>query len=817
MSITDGAVLRDGNPISLDVSLAASSDVWWNWAPTKRYGQCSCRKKDTNQECMRLFGPGCDENNPKKCQKDRDCQCRMDVWGFDSSTGLWEMSRGNTQCEKTKQKQRLIRNNGYGGFALQVRNCSTQQAAVGLLHKFLNLTGLSFECISMVTHAVPTHRDVDDIVYKGFYIPYAVGDVQGVSAAFAFKEVQASKLQVTMMHNTSQAAFPFGKRGTEVRLHIREDRLLAPLNTLLKGYLAEMLGVDSAMLIALKSFPATAAWGQAPDIGSSFGPFLITTTFLVLLPSIVVTHVQEKVSRIRVMMKMMGLGTSAYWSISYVFWFCIMFVFSMAFMLLANVCASDTGYKIGMFQKISPGIQFVFFLCYSLNVISFAFFLSTLAQSVRVAQVGTILFIVVSVILGLVFETVGGIWNSESVTEVAKTLLTLFPSMGFYRAMVAFQSHDGDQTLQWQDMDGSHPLSACLLVQGIESGIFMLLALYVDQVTSSSGYGVRQHPLFCLGFGSRHQAASVEETAKPRSDLPDDVREEMLRVQEMDGKSPAEGDSIILQELEKTYPGGKLAVRPLSLGVSRSECFGMLGPNGAGKTTTINMLTGFTMPTRGTATVEGFSILTHMQQIYSIMGVCPQHDILYDTLSPREHLTFYGNLKNLDKEELSDAIEDALRNVDLLDVIDTPAGTFSGGMKRRLSVAIALIGRPLVCYLDEPSTGLDPANRRLLWDSIKRAKASRTILLTTHSMQEAEGLCDRLSIFVDGQAKCIGAPKSLTMRFSAVYNLVITAPPDNQAQVWFMHMCGMSTRLPLVGLHQLPSRRLLLCCARFRV
>ena len=105
MSITDGAVLRDGNPISLDVSLAASSDVWWNWAPTKRYGQCSCRKKDTNQECMRLFGPGCDENNPKKCQKDRDCQCRMDVWGFDSSTGLWEMSRGNTQCEKTKQKQ----------------------------------------------------------------------------------------------------------------------------------------------------------------------------------------------------------------------------------------------------------------------------------------------------------------------------------------------------------------------------------------------------------------------------------------------------------------------------------------------------------------------------------------------------------------------------------------------------------------------------------------------------------------------------------------------------------------------------------------
>jgi ABC-type multidrug transport system ATPase subunit len=229
----------------------------------------------------------------------------------------------------------------------------------------------------------------------------------------------------------------------------------------------------------------------------------------------------------------------------------------------------------------------------------------------------------------------------------------------------------------------------------------------------------------------------------------------------------------------------------------------MLGPNGAGKTTTINMLTGFTTPTRGTATVEGFSILAHMRQIYSIMGVCPQHDILYDTLSPREHLTFYGVLKNLGKEELSDAIEGALRNVDLLDVIDTPAGTFSGGMKRRLSVAIALIGRPLVCYLDEPSTGLDPANRRLLWDSIKRAKASRTILLTTHSMQEAEGLCDRLSIFVDGQAKCIGAPKSLTMRFGAVYNLVITAAPENLPKVSFTHLNHVS-----------PFRRLLKVFAR---
>ena len=144
--------------------------------------------------------------------------------------------------------------------------------------------------------------------------------------------------------------------------------------------------------------------------------------------------------------------------------------------------------------------------------------------------------------------------------------------------------------------------------------------------------------------------------------------------------------------------------------------------------------------------------------------------------------------------------------MNLLDEIDVPVGTFSGGMKRRLSVAIAFIGMPLVCYLDEPSTGLDPANRRLLWDSIKRAKATRTIILTTHSMQEAEGLCDRLSIFVDGEMKCKGTPASLIMQYSAVYNVVVnTGNSEQQTQVPLLCISAQSHALPLPPL--VPSSR----------
>jgi ABC-type multidrug transport system ATPase subunit len=140
---------------------------------------------------------------------------------------------------------------------------------------------------------------------------------------------------------------------------------------------------------------------------------------------------------------------------------------------------------------------------------------------------------------------------------------------------------------------------------------------------------------------------------------------------------------------------------------------------------------------------------------------------------------FYGRLKNLQGADLDAAVDEALKSVNLAEAATRQklSGEYSGGMKRRLSVAISLIGSPLVVYLDEPSTGLDPASRHQLWEAILKAKKDRTIILTTHSMEEAEVLCDKIGIFVSGELRCYGAPQQLTHRYGSNYSLTVTVNP----------------------------------------
>lgn len=283
----------------------------------------------------------------------------------------------------------------------------------------------------------------------------------------------------------------------------------------------------------------------------------------------------------------------------------------------------------------------------------------------------------------------------------------------------------------------------------------------------------------------------------------EDVKAERHRV-ESASAAALTSEAIVVKNLRKVFPavgGGKekIAVRDLTLAISRGECFGLLGPNGAGKSTTLNILTGFLTPSGGGATVVGHDIPSDMESVYGVMGVCPQDNLLWERLTAREHLTFYGRLKNLRGEQLTSAVEEALRSVNLLGggVADRPVKTFSGGMKRRLSVAVALIGDPLVVYLDEPSTGLDPASRHNLWNVVQEAKQGRGIILTTHSMEEASVLCDRLGIFVDGQLVCIGNPKELTARYGRYLVFTITTPQE-QAPAVDALVYGMSPNAKMV-------------------
>jgi ABC-type multidrug transport system ATPase subunit len=225
------------------------------------------------------------------------------------------------------------------------------------------------------------------------------------------------------------------------------------------------------------------------------------------------------------------------------------------------------------------------------------------------------------------------------------------------------------------------------------------------------------------------------------------------------------------------------------------------------------MLSGLYPPTEGDAIVNKLSIRTDITSIYSDMGVCNQHDILWGDLSGIDHLLFYGRLKGITGPALKEAVNKALASVNLTRFGRWQAKNYSGGMKRRLSVACSLIGGPAVTYLDEPSTGLDPASRHNLWDVIIASKQNRSLILTTHSMEEADVLCDRIGIMDKGQMQCLGKSHELKHRFGAGYTIALTSADHSQESMeallkFISTMCPSAALLnePIAGTMKLEIR-----------
>uniref|UniRef100_A0A8C7QAH1 P-type phospholipid transporter n=1 Tax=Oncorhynchus mykiss TaxID=8022 RepID=A0A8C7QAH1_ONCMY len=257
----------------------------------------------------------------------------------------------------------------------------------------------------------------------------------------------------------------------------------------------------------------------------------------------------------------------------------------------------------------------------------------------------------------------------------------------------------------------------------------------------------------------------------------------------------SKNDILKIKDLTKTYMGKtKPAVDRICVGVSPGECFGLLGVNGAGKTTTFKMLTGDTDVSSGEASVTGHSILTNILDVHQNMGYCPQFDAIDDLLTGREHLHLYARLRGVPESEISKVADWAIQKLGLADYAGHTAGTYSGGNKRKLSTAIAMIGCPPLVLLDEPTTGMDPHSRRFLWNSIMSViQDGRAVVLTSHSMEECEALCTRLAIMVNGTFQCLGTIQHLKYKFGDGYVVTMKiqastpgCPPDLNPAEAFM-------------------------------
>ncbi|XP_072234331.1 retinal-specific phospholipid-transporting ATPase ABCA4a [Leuresthes tenuis] len=339
--------------------------------------------------------------------------------------------------------------------------------------------------------------------------------------------------------------------------------------------------------------------------------------------------------------------------------------------------------------------------------------------------------------------------------QMLKTMLLIFPHYCLGRGLIDMATNQAVTDINTRFGDDYSPdpynwdfIGKNLFCMAVEGFVYFILNI-----------------LFQYRFFLDHW---IPDGPKPHNADEDvDVAEERERIHQS-GKT---NNILHIKDLSKTYTGTIIpAVDRICVGVSPGECFGLLGVNGAGKTTTFKMLTGDIDVTSGEATVSGHSILTNILDVHQNMGYCPQFDAIDELLTGREHLHLYARLRGVPESEISKVAEWAIQKLGLSEYASQSAGTYSGGNRRKLSTAIAMIGCPALVLLDEPTTGMDPLSRRFLWNSIMSViQDNRAVVLTSHSMEECEALCTRLAIMVNGSFKCLGTIQHLKYKFGDGY------------------------------------------------
>ena len=243
---------------------------------------------------------------------------------------------------------------------------------------------------------------------------------------------------------------------------------------------------------------------------------------------------------------------------------------------------------------------------------------------------------------------------------------------------------------------------------------------------------------------------------------------------------------LVASNLYKSF-GGLKAVNGVSFGIRKQEIFGLLGPNGAGKTTTIRMLSTVLSPDDGDVVIGGHSVSRESDAVRRLVGVCPQELALYPELSATDNLVFFGRMAGLSGREAKTAAAEHLESVGLTERARDKVDKFSGGMKRRVNLAVALMTRPQLLFLDEPTVGIDPQSRSHIFDTVEGLRDDgMTVLYTTHYMEEADRICDRLAIMDHGQLICLGRPSELKAKFGD--------PEEVTIETVFLELTGRSLR-----------------------
>ncbi|XP_033869676.3 phospholipid-transporting ATPase ABCA1-like [Acipenser ruthenus] len=479
--------------------------------------------------------------------------------------------------------------------------------------------------------------------------------------------------------------------------------------------------------------------------------------------SFVVYLIQERVSKSKHMQFISGVRPGLYWLANFV-WDMCNYIVPATLVIIIFVCFQQKSYV----SAANLPVLALLLLLYGWSITPLMYpasFLFKIPSTAYVVLTSVNLFIGINGSVATFVLDLFGNDSHNSINDILKSVFLIFPHFCLGRGLIdmvknqamadaleRFGENRFRSPFSW-DMVGRN-----LFAMAVQGAVFFCITVLI------------QYRFFI-------KPRRISAKLPPIHDEDEDVAKERQRILSGGGQS----DILELKELTKVYRmKRKPAVDRLCVGIPPGECFGLLGVNGAGKTTTFQMLTGDTDVTGGEAFLNGKSVLSEIRDAHQNMGYCPQFDAINELLTGREHLELYAILRGVPEEEVCKVAEWGVRKLGLVKYMDKGAGNYSGGNKRKLSTAMALIGGPPVVFLDEPTTGMDPKARRALWNCILGIiKEGRSVVLTSHSMEECEALCTRMAIMVNGRFRCLGSVQHLKNRFGDGYTIILRIAGPN--------------------------------------
>eukprot|EP00002_Diphylleia_rotans_P024252 TRINITY_DN477_c0_g2_i1.p1 TRINITY_DN477_c0_g2~~TRINITY_DN477_c0_g2_i1.p1 ORF type:complete len:1671 (+),score=364.81 TRINITY_DN477_c0_g2_i1:51-5063(+) len=544
------------------------------------------------------------------------------------------------------------------------------------------------------------------------------------------------------------------------------------LNNYMVNAIARSLGGNVKVTSQVRAFPLTEREQDLIDgILAIIASFFVLIAYCILSSQFAVFIVKEKETKAKHLQFVSGVNIFSYWLASYL-WDLLSYTAAVTLTLIVFAAFGRDEF-VG--DSETAGATFILFFLYGVAVIPYtyclSFFFTNHSSAQNVLLMANFLLGFVTVQANFILDAIS---STQDINKSLKYIYRLFPPFCLGEGIIQLSSVDLCKL--GNDADECAPFNTDIAGQ---------------DMAWLTGHAVFFTVLFFFLDSNQHIVSKILDqfaVIPPydptiNNDDDEDVKTERERIE--NGLSH---DMITIRNLRKVYgtrgnAAPKVAVHDTSIGIPMGECFGLLGINGAGKTTTLSILTGDFLPTSGTAVLNNLDILTHMPEIRSILGYCPQFDAILELMTGREHLEMYARLRGIPEHKISQVVESSIQKLDLEQFAGKAAGSYSGGNKRKLSVAIALIGDPKIVFLDEPSTGMDPVARRFMWDIISSTMAGRCVILTTHSMEECEALCSRIGIMVGGRMRCLGSAQHLKSRFGTGYQIDISSELESVEEV----------------------------------